>query len=257
MSWGYDLLQEADRSWLMRQITRYTLKHSKQLITDCMTVRNKAIELGMLESSIVTFPWGVNLVDFRPEIYPPKASEYFTILSTRSWEAMYGVEILAKAFVAAARTEPKVRLFLLGNGSQAQLLRDIFEQGGVSERVFMPGQISQFELARFYQMADLYVSASHVDGSSVSLMEALASGRPVLVSDIPGNQEWVENGKNGWCFKDGDIRDLANKIIMASQERDKLTAMSFAARQVAEEKADWMRNFTKLLQSYELVLSLS
>jgi glycosyltransferase involved in cell wall biosynthesis len=255
MSWGYDLLQDADRSWLMRQITRYTLKHSKQLITDCMTVRNKAVQLGMDESRIVTFPWGVNLEDFRPEKYPLRDGDFFTILSTRSWEPIYGVEILAKAFVIAARKDPKVRLFLLGNGSQAQLLREIFEQGGVSESVSMPGQISQLELARYYQKADLYVSASHVDGSSVSLMEALASGRPVLVSDIPGNKEWVEQGINGWCFKDGDIQDLADKIIMASREREKLDGMSIAARKVAEEKADWVRNFSKLLETYETVLS--
>lgn len=255
MSWGYDLLQDADRSWLMRQITRYTLKHSKQLITDCMTVRNKAIQLGMSESRIVTFPWGVNLEDFQPGVYPPKDSEFFTILSTRSWEPIYGVEILAKAFVMAARKDARVRLFLLGNGSQAQLLRDIFERGGVSERVFMPGQISQLELARYYQTADLYVSASHIDGSSVSLMEALACGRPVLVSDIPGNREWVEDGKNGWWFSDGDFQELADKIILASHEREKLTAMSIAARKVAEEKADWVRNFTKLLETYETVLS--
>ena len=55
-----------------------------------------------------------------------------------------------------------------------------------------------------YRAADLYLSASHSDGSSVSLMEALGCGLPVLVSDIPGNREWVTDGEQGWLFPDGD-----------------------------------------------------
>ena len=66
-------------------------------------------------------------------------------------------------------------------------------------------------------MADLYISPSHVDGSSVSLMEALACGLPCLVSDIPANQEWVREGENGWLFPDGDDERLAGKILAAVQ----------------------------------------
>jgi glycosyltransferase involved in cell wall biosynthesis len=121
--------------------------------------------------------------------------------------------------------------------------------------VDFPGRVSQSDLPRYYQMADLYLSASHVDGSSVSLMEALACGRPVLVSDIPGNQEWVEQGINGWLFKDGDVDDLAKKILLSAEHPHELTVMSGAARQVAEERADWEQNFPILLDAYEAVLS--
>jgi glycosyltransferase involved in cell wall biosynthesis len=104
-------------------------------------------------------------------------------------------------------------------------------------------------------MADLYLSASHVDGSSVSLMEALACGRPVLVSDILGNQEWVEQGINGWLFKDGDVDDLAEKILMSAEQQQELTIMSAAARQVADKRANWEQNFPLLLDAYQAVLS--
>jgi glycosyltransferase involved in cell wall biosynthesis len=104
-------------------------------------------------------------------------------------------------------------------------------------------------------MADMYVSASHIDGSSVSLMEALACGRPVLVSDIPGNREWVEPGVNGWLFSDGDVDDLAGKILLAAEKRQELASMSISARKIAEERADWERNFPVLLDTYEAVFS--
>jgi glycosyltransferase involved in cell wall biosynthesis len=103
-------------------------------------------------------------------------------------------------------------------------------------------------------MSDLYVSASRTDGSSISLLEALASGRPVIVSDIPGNREWVEPGIHGWWFKDGDEEDLARIILEAVNQPQQLSEMSRAARQLAEKRADWDKNFPNLLYAYEAAL---
>jgi glycosyltransferase involved in cell wall biosynthesis len=93
-----------------------------------------------------------------------------------------------------------------------------------------------------------------VDGSSVSLMEALACGLPALVSDIPANREWVTDGVNGWLFPDGDVYALAAAILRAYDERMNLAEIGRAARAAAEEKADWKKNFQKLLEAYELAL---
>jgi glycosyltransferase involved in cell wall biosynthesis len=86
-------------------------------------------------------------------------------------------------------------------------------------------------------------------------MEALACGLPCLVSDIPGNREWVEDGVNGWLFRDGDVDDLAEKILYAIKNRRLFKKIGEAARQTAEQKADWQKNFGKLLQAYEKVIS--
>ena len=254
MSWGYDLLQDANRNMLWRRATQFTLRRSAIMVGDCNTIRQEAIELGMPDDKIVTFPWGIDLNSFTPDEYPLDQGDKFTILSTRSWEPIYGVDILAKAFVRAANQDQELRLILLGNGSQANYLRNIFTRGGVMDRVLLPGQVTQADLTNYFNMADLYVSASHIDGSSVSLMEALASGRPVVVSDIPGNREWVEPGVNGWWFEDGQVDDLALKLSQAFNQRQELTAMSKAARQVAEERADWDNNFPNLLEAYDVVL---
>jgi glycosyltransferase involved in cell wall biosynthesis len=127
--------------------------------------------------------------------------------------------------------------------------------GGVMDQVHFGGHISQADLPRWYHMADLYISPSHVDGSSVTLMEALASGLPCLVSDIPGNQEWIENGVNGWLFRDGNADDLAAKILDAIKNRELFGKIGEAARKTAEEKADWKKNFGKLLEAYNRVVA--
>ena len=122
--------------------------------------------------------------------------------------------------------------------------------GGVEEYVTFGGHISQIELPHWYHMADLYISPSHVDGSSVSLMEALACGLPCLVSDIPANKEWVFENENGWLFRDGDADHLAEKILAAMNQREKLPEIGRASRRSAEMRADWKKNAEALMNVY-------
>lgn len=260
MSWGYDLLFDAQRNRLWRAATRYTLRRSAALVVDCQTIQQRAVSLGMPPERIVSFPWGVDLVHFSPVSTEGGLREklgwgkdLFVLLSTRSWEPIYGVTTLARAFVQAAQTHPELRLVMLGNGSQAAELRQIFDRGQVEDRVYFPGQVSQQDLPRYYRVADLYVSASHSDGTSISLLEALACGTPVLVSDIPGNREWVTMpGEVGWLFPDGDVQALAAEIVQVIAERSHLSEVGQQARRLAEARADWNQNFRKLFQAYEI-----
>ena len=257
MSWGFDLMQDADRNWLYRRLTFYVLRFADAFASDCEATREKAIAFGVPRERTVVFPWGVDLRHFSPR--PSAASRQqrgrdFVLLCNRSWEPRYGIDVLARAFVKVAQQRPDVALMLLAGGSQANLVRQILTAGGVMERVHFGGQISQTVLPRYYHMADLYVSASHIDGSSVSLMEALACGLPVVVSDIPANREWVSEGVNGWLFPDGDADALAAVILRLMAGRKRLAAVAKAARATAEERSDWKKNFGKLLQAYELAL---
>jgi glycosyltransferase involved in cell wall biosynthesis len=146
-----------------------------------------------------------------------------------------------------------VNLILLGGGSQGAKIRQILMNGGVMDRVHFGGQLGQRDLPRWYHMADMYISPSHVDGTSVTLLEALASGLPCLVSDIAGNREWIEDGVNGWLFRDGDADDLAEKILNAIKNRKSFNKIGEAARNTAEQKADWKKNFGTLLEVYNVI----
>jgi len=258
MSWGFDLMKDVERGRWWKFATRYTLKRSNYFTSDAQVTRDKAVAYGMNPEKTVVFPWGVDLAHFRPALGEPvrgsgKAGTGFTLFCNRSWEPNYGLDILAKAFVIVAQKKPEISLLLLAGGSQGAVIREILSKGGVLERVSFPGQIGQKDLPRYYHMADLYISASHVDGSSVSLMEALACGLPCLVSDIPANKEWVREGENGWLFPDGDANTLANKILAAIDHRQSLIEIGLNARHTAEEKANWLANIQKLLKIYELL----
>ena len=269
MSWGYDLVMDAESSWWMKRITYFVLRKSAFFTSDANVTREKAIAFGMNPERTVVFPWGVDIGYFRPkgtESRTRKAEpknrkskivnrKSITLFCSRTWESIYGVDVLAKAFVKVASENPNVNLILLGGGSQGASIRKILMNGGVMDRVHFGGQVGQRDLPRWYHMADVYISPSHVDGSSVTLMEAMASGLPCLVSDIAGNKEWIEDGVNGWLFRDGDADDLAEKILYAIKERRELKRIGELARKTAEERADWKRNFGTLLEAYEKVKS--
>ena len=271
MSWGYDLVMDAESSWWMRQVTSYTLRRSAFFTSDANVTREKAIGFGMNPERTVVFPWGIDLEHFHPKItgQKPKVKnrkskivnrkskivnrKSITLFCSRTWESIYGVDVLAKAFVKVASVNPDVNLILLGGGSQGGHIRQILMRGGVMDRVHFGGQVGQRDLPRWYHMADVYISPSHVDGSSVTLMEAMASGLPCLVSDIAGNKEWIEEGVNGWLFRDGDVDDLAEKILFAIKKKREFKKIGELARRTAEERADWMRNFGKLLEVYNVI----
>lgn len=248
MSWGFDLMDDVHKNRWMPRITRYVLRRADFFISDANVTRDKAVAYDVNPDRTIVFPWGVDLDHFSAK--PVEKKEGFVLFCNRAWEARYGVDVLARAFVKVAQTRDDLRLILLNGGSQGAKLRQIFQRGGVDEFVSYGGQISQNDLPYWYHQADLYISPSHVDGSSVSLMEALACGLPCLVSDIPANKEWVVENENGWLFKDGDANQLAEKILAALNQREKLPQLGASARKVAEERADWGKNSEALMKIY-------
>jgi glycosyltransferase involved in cell wall biosynthesis len=272
MSWGFDLMHDADRNAWWRWVTRYTLRRSSFFVSDAQVTRARAVAFGMRKARTDVFPWGVDLEKFRPKARgstparprtmampgndpQPTWKKGFVLLCNRSWEPRYGVDVLARAFVLAARQHDGLSLMLLGGGTEASRIRRILRQGGHLDRVHFAGHVAQTDLPRWYQKADLFISPSHIDGSSVSLMEALACGSAILVSDIPANKEWITHDVNGWLFRDGDPADLADKILRIGTKPDLLPRIRREARKVAEARADWSKNFKVLLRAYESALA--
>ncbi len=249
MSWGFDLMDDVHKNKWWEWVTRYTLKRSTFFTSDANVTKDKAVVYGMNSEKTVVFPWGVDLEHFSlSTVHRPPST--FTLFCNRSWESRYGIDVLARAFVKVAQQNENVGLILLNGGSQGAHIRQILQSGGVLDRVTFGGQVSQTDLPNWYHMADIYISPSHVDGSSVSLMEALACGMPCLVSDIPANKEWVVENENGWLFRDGDANHLAEKILSAISQRENLPGIGRASRRSAEMRADWKKNAEVLMNVY-------
>jgi L-malate glycosyltransferase len=259
MSWGSDLLMQAERNSEWRQATELALQKADAFFCDCDTVLKKANSLRVFsDSQVVQFPWGVRQGVFSP-VGPLPPSDRFTrrtgtttFIYTRSWDPLYGTDVLLNAFRRAGSTNPSLRLLLLGNGSQAQSIRSFVQAYDLNDAVSLLGPQPAEELPMWFRAADAYVSCAKSDGTSISLLEAMATGLPVVVTDIPSNREWVAEPENGWLVPAGSPGAVADKMLQVAnltpQERK---TMSERNQRVVAERADWDKNFPRLLEMYE------
>ncbi len=259
MSWGFDLMRDVWVDKLTEHRARFALQRSQSLITDANCSAEKAVELGFPREKICIFPWGVDLQHFSPDNVRQSGLPWReemgweakrVLLCLRSWEPNYGVDVLLQAFEEAAANDPNLRLILLGDGSLHNQYMKKLESESLKDKVFVGGRVPNEDLIQYYGAADIYVTPSHVDGSSVSLMEALACGLPTIASDIPANLEWVYHNDNGWIFPDNDS-DALRETILNCHPTEK---MKESARATAEGKAYWQKNRQVLLDCYQQVL---
>ena len=99
----------------------------------------------------------------------------------------------------------------------------------------------------------LCVGGTHFESSYPTAILSLRGSHPIAISHILPNQ-WVVAGEHGWQFPDGDVEALAQGILKAIEQRDVLTRFGQNCRELAEERADWSKNFEKLLEAYEMAI---
>ena len=119
----------------------------------------------------------------------------------------------------AELNDPNLHYVLCGRGESESALRKLAEELGVAERVHFPG--FRTDVSEIYPAADLYLCPSFREGLNVSIMEAMASGLPVLCSDIRGNRDLIEHEKGGLRCRPDDVPGFARAIqaLLKSPER--------------------------------------
>jgi glycosyltransferase involved in cell wall biosynthesis len=123
--------------------------------------------------------------------------------------------------------------------------------------VLFAGRVERTELADYLNAADIYVSTSYSDGTSLSLLEAMATGLPAVVTDVPANLEWIRDGYNGYIAKRGDAESVGESMQRLLDDPAQCRIFGGRTLEIAATKADWNRNFEKFLQMFEQVCSHS
>jgi glycosyltransferase involved in cell wall biosynthesis len=263
MSWGSDILVDAERDAEWRDATRVALSAADGFFCDCDAVRVAAqLYASISGKEIVQFPWGIKRDSFTP--YGPGESreklgfdsDSFVFISTRSWEPLYDTEILLRAFHRAYQQNNRLRLLLVGDGSMARRVRRSITEHELDRVVIAPGMIARKDMPRWFRSANAYLSCAKSDGTSVSLLEAMATGLPAVVTDIPSNREWIVEGENGWLARVGSSEEFSAKLLLAASvsEHD-LAGISERNQEIVSERADWDKNFPSLLRFYECLVN--
>ena len=130
-----------------------------------------------------------NIVDlgrFHPATAPRAAGDGPHLIVARNLEALYGNDVALRAFALLAPHYPGARLSIAGSGPEAAALAGLAGELGVADRVRFTGRLDRDQMAALYRDADLMLNASRVDNMPNALLEALASGLPVVSTDVGG-----------------------------------------------------------------------
>jgi glycosyltransferase involved in cell wall biosynthesis len=211
------------------------------ILVDCNHHNQNLVSLGVNPEQIINFPFGVNLEKYIFSSKPSKKSN-FSIFSNRSWEENYGHEILLEAFAEFSNYSDRVTLRIAGEGSLKGRLLDKYKSLVNSGALIPLGKVSEEKNIEELKNCDLYISASKFDGTSVSILESMAIGTPVIVSDIPPNHEIITNGYNGLMFQAENSKDLAVKIREIFNSPINRVKFANRSREIIENRANWTEN---------------
>jgi glycosyltransferase involved in cell wall biosynthesis len=160
--------------------------------------------------------------------------------------------VLLQGFVEAHKNDPSLRLLLVGAGSQDESILNFVRAHNLERKIVLAGPQPAEDLPKWFRAADVYISCAKSDGTSISLLEAMATGLPVIVTDIPSNREWVDEPDNGWLAQAGSAKSVAKKMGCAVRltltERRKISDNN---RRIVSERADWDKNFPRLFDAYD------
>lgn len=212
----------------------------------------------MADDQLLAFPWGIDVGRFSPGKSALDVRQRLgwtrnpVFLSTRTWEPIYAIDVLVKAFAMARAHRPEARLILLGDGSLAPEVNALIDVLGIREHVHAPGRVGYDCLPEYFRLADCYVSSALSDGTSVSLLEAMACGLPAIVTEGYGNLEWVVPGVNGWLAEPGNAEALAGALLRALDcDPARRAAIREANVATIRARADWNKNSPRLLHLIE------
>ncbi len=257
MPWGSDILINPSKTEKNYKQTKFVINHSSHITCDCEEVKNTILNIADFDKKKITvIPWGIDLKLFNPDrintnIIGSLKWEYKrVIITTRSLSRLYGIHYFIMALPSIIEKEPDTRVLLIGTGPQENELKEIVKSLDLNLYVEFIGEVPNDHLAYYLNSAEVYVSTSKSDGSSLSLLEAMACGLPMVVSDVPAICEWVIDGENGYVVPRNKVNPISEKILKLFNDLNTARKMGEINLQIAKERADWNKNFLKLERIY-------
>jgi glycosyltransferase involved in cell wall biosynthesis len=167
-----------------------------------------------------------NVVDLRQFSYRVRDPLRPRLLCTRNLEQLYNLSCVLRAFAKIQAHYPAATLTLVGSGSQETTLRK--EAAALClENVTFAGRVAPSAIHAYYANADIYVQAPRIDNMPLSLLEAFASGLPVVSTDVGGVPSMLRHGVDGLLVANNDADALADHVV-------KLLTDPALARRLAE-----------------------
>jgi phenylacetate-CoA ligase len=197
--------------------------------------------------SAMVLPNVVDLARFSPG--PPASRPHPVIAVCRHLEPVYDHATALRAFGLVRRAVPHARMVIAGEGSELGRLRELAGALGVADAVSFAGALDQDGMARLYRGADAVLNPSLADNLPVSILEALASGVPVVSTNVGGIGWLLEHGATGLLTAPGDAQAMARHLVAILHDSVNAQRMRAAGIQLAG-RYTWQYVGPRLLAQY-------
>jgi glycosyltransferase involved in cell wall biosynthesis len=218
------------------------------------------------DSRLEEIPNGVDVERFNPTLdgrlvkarygIDPEAGHVLVFVGAmdRAHHPKSGVTVLLEA-VASLR-DRSLTVLLVGGGDMIGEYAALARAIGIAERTHFVGRVGSDELGRYYAAADVVVQPSQLfETFGMVAIEAMACGRPVIASDLPGARRVVSDAGGGLLAKPGDVGDLAAKIGALTRDPALRGRLGSAGRAAVEARYPWGRIGLMLDRAYREALA--
>lgn len=173
------------------------------------------------------------------------------LLSNRNLERHYNVECTVRAFAIIQQRIPNARLIVAGDGSERRRLRELAVTLRLKNVEFL-GAVSPEDMPALYDRAGVFVNASDIDNQPLSIIEAFASGLPVVTTDAGGIPDMVTNEETGLLVNRGDHEAIAEHVIRLLSDASLARRLASRGEEASHKytwasvRRDWLRLYSEL-----------
>jgi glycosyltransferase involved in cell wall biosynthesis len=178
------------------------------------------------------------------------------IIVTRNLEQIYDIGAAIRAFRLVQQRLPEVRLTIAGSGSEFRKLESLVIEFEMDDKVTFTGRLDNHRMAQLYNSADVMLNPSTVDNMPISILEALASGVPVVSTDVGGVPYVVEDGKTAVLVPVGDYKAMAEELVKMLTDDALARRISSAGLEVVK-KYTWPQVKHRWLEVYGTCMDMN
>ncbi len=216
---------------VLKPLVKLVWARSGAVIANSQGLKTLALQ-SKPEQKIEVIYNGIDIDEFFPLYNLEK--NIFNILCLSRLTPRKGVTYLIDAIKKLAEKYPQIKLKIVGEGDSKQELMDQVKSLSLEDKVEFTGLIRHEHLPPVYKKAHMFVLPSLNEGMSNVILEAIASGLPVVTTDTGGSKELVQDGVNGFIVKMKDSGDIAEKLEKLVIDPELCMKMSQESRRVAE-----------------------
>jgi len=246
---GSDVLVSPKRSLLLKEVVKYVLTKAVRVTSVAQHMTKELIRMGIEQAKILTFQYGIDLSKFRKRDVA-LAPDVPIVLSTRQLKPIYNYELLLESVPYVLNEIPETRFVIVGDGPESSNLQQLSKNLGVAQNVDFVGRVTHERIIDYLNTATVFVSTSLSDGTSLCLLEAMACKLFPVVTDIPANQEWIEDGENGFLAPVDNPNILAGKLIEAIRNDELRKQAGEYNSSLVAKKADFQQNMRLMEEEY-------